>query len=101
MNFRETAEQALTREIHEELNIDIISTSYFCSIPNTYKFSGLEYHTLDLFFLCRAKSLENIAPNEEIMEILYRKPEEIDPMEMGFISMQKLIEKIKSEGIES
>ncbi|MDP4206629.1 MAG: NUDIX domain-containing protein, partial [Bacteroidota bacterium] len=49
----ETAEEALFREIREELGSEIIEFSYFCSFPNEYPYSGLTYYTLDLAFICK------------------------------------------------
>lgn len=47
----ETAEQALEREVREELGVEIGSYKYFCSFPNVYPFEGLHYHVLDLFYI--------------------------------------------------
>lgn len=47
----ETAEQALEREVKEELGVQIDSYEYFCSFPNIYTFEGLHYHVLDLFYV--------------------------------------------------
>jgi len=50
----ENAEQGIVREIKEEtgLIIDVKDVSYLFSIPNVYHYSGMDIHTLDLFFLC-------------------------------------------------
>ncbi len=53
VDYGETAEQALARELKEELNLDVetASPTYFCSFPNTYPYRGIVYQTLDFFFL--------------------------------------------------
>ena len=50
----ETAEQGMVREILEEtgLRINVDSVEYLFSIPNIYRYSGMDIHTLDLFFRC-------------------------------------------------
>ena len=50
----ETAEQGMVREILEEtgLKINVDSVEYLFSIPNIYRYSGMDIHTLDLFFRC-------------------------------------------------
>lgn len=50
----ENAEQGMVREIFEEtgLHISADSVEYLFSIPNVYRYSGMDIHTLDLFFLC-------------------------------------------------
>lgn len=48
----ETAEQGVIREVREETGLEVTSCKYLFSLPNVYFYSGLEIHTLDLFFLC-------------------------------------------------
>ena len=51
----ENAEQGMVREIFEETGLQISpeSVTYLYSVPNVYHYSGMDIHTLDLFFLCR------------------------------------------------
>ncbi|MFP4164400.1 MAG: NUDIX hydrolase [Chitinispirillaceae bacterium] len=95
VGFNENAETALSREIKEELDLTLNQMKYFCSIPNTYEFSGLLYHTLDLFFLCRNAALDTLSHNEEIMEVVFRHPRDIELKELGFSSMQILFSRIQ------
>lgn len=50
----ETAEEGMVREILEEtgLKIGVDKIDYLFSIPNIYHYSGMDIHTLDLFFRC-------------------------------------------------
>jgi hypothetical protein len=67
-------------------------TGYYRSIPNTYMYRDILYHTLDLFFTCRTgKDLSSISHNDEITEILFRFPKEISEDEIAFDSMKNLI----------
>lgn len=43
VDYDESLEQALTRELKEELNIAISQWQYFCSQPNTYKYKDITY----------------------------------------------------------
>ena len=56
----ETAEQGMVREILEEtgLHLSADNVKYLFSIPNVYHYSGMDIHTLDLFFLCRIEEEE-------------------------------------------
>ncbi|MDZ7774365.1 MAG: NUDIX domain-containing protein [Bacteroidales bacterium] len=58
VDIGETAEQALEREISEELNIHLFDYTYFMSQPNTYTYNRLTYFTLDLAFICKAASFK-------------------------------------------
>ena len=51
----ETAEQAVVREVNEELNVSVVASEYLFSLPNKYEYSGWTIPTLDLFFLCKIK----------------------------------------------
>lgn len=57
VNHDESLEQALTREIDEELSIAVAVKDwrYLFSYPNRYEYSGILYYTSDAFFL---KALE-------------------------------------------
>lgn len=49
----ETAEEGIAREIEEETGLKVASTEYLFSLPNIYMYSGVEIHTLDMFFHCK------------------------------------------------
>ena len=48
----ETAEQGIIREIQEETGIGVKEVCYLFSLPNIYRYSGMDIHTLDMFFIC-------------------------------------------------
>ena len=50
---KESAEEALKREIKEELKIDIEKPEYFCSFPNIYEYKNVVYNVCDLFFFSK------------------------------------------------
>lgn len=50
----ESGEQGIIREIKEETGLDIKEVNYLFSIPNIYRYSGMDIHTLDMFYLCHA-----------------------------------------------
>ena len=52
----ETLEEAMRREIREETGIEVESMEYQFSIPNIYRYSGIDIHTLDAFYFCPVKS---------------------------------------------
>lgn len=58
----ESAEQALVREIDEELSLRVTSFSYLASFPNTYAYGGVVVPVTDLFFMSEVASLDNIVP---------------------------------------
>lgn len=92
----ESAEQALIREIKEELNIKIESLKYLCSAPNNYRYKGIDYSTCDIFFIITLSSdIFTIEPSE-IAGYKWLKPEELIPGEFAFKSMWNAIEQYKN-----
>jgi NADH pyrophosphatase NudC (nudix superfamily) len=94
----ETLEQALSREINEELGVDITNWQYFCSQPNIYRPNNIEYRTLDSVFLSEQKNSLNFTLQEtEISKICWISPEQIDLEKIAFPSTKAAL-KIYLEG---
>ena len=95
----ETAEQAAIREIQEELGIGIHSLRYFCSFPNEYVFSEFLVFTLDLAFLAKTESLNQMVAMDDISSFEFIKPQDVDLEELPSISMKNILkELIQREG---
>lgn len=91
----ETAEEGVAREVAEETGLVVKETRYLFSLPNKYIYSGFEEHTMDLFFLCKTNSTE-LAPDDDVEELLWIPVEDIVPEEFGLQSIRKGIEKLRS-----
>ncbi len=74
----EGAEQALLREIKEELNLEVDHYRFLASYPNEYVFGGLSVYTADLAFECRVSSFEGISWGDDISGYLFIAPEVLD-----------------------
>ncbi len=57
VDVREGAEQALHREVQEELGLTVTDLRYLCSAPNHYAYHGLHYHVCDIFYTCHTDDL--------------------------------------------
>jgi ADP-ribose pyrophosphatase YjhB (NUDIX family) len=88
----ETAEQGLRRELGEELNLRPANLRYLCSLPNRYPWGGIEYRSLDLFFVARLESLTDLRPSSEIAAVELISPESINFQEMAFESIRRGLE---------
>ena len=91
VDAHETAEEALAREIREELNLEITGLRYQFSVPNIYDYAGVRYHTLDMAFECSVRDLTMLRPSDEVAEILFLHPEELDANAFGLKSMREVI----------
>lgn len=88
---RESAEQALAREIREELKLELELCTYLGSFPNRYVFSGLTYHTLDLAFGCRVRDLSWLTPGDDAEACLFMAPADIDLADIGLESIRAIV----------
>lgn len=91
----ETAEQALEREVKEELGVEIASYEYFCSFPNIYPFEGVHYHVLDLFYVVDVEktSLERMTVGHEIARCSWLDVVSLPFEEFGFASTRNALKR--------
>lgn len=92
IDFYETAEDALRREIREELNLEIAAERFLCSQPNQYLYRGVLYHTIDFFFLCRALDWDAMKFEDVIRDARLLRLDEVDVREIGFESIRRGVE---------
>jgi len=91
VDFGETAETALRREVLEEVGLEIGGVRYLCSAVNDYEFKDVTYPVLDLYFTARveagvARALDDVASIKWLM------PGEIALDEIAFPSMRQAVE---------
>ncbi len=87
----ETLENALKRELEEELGLKIISHEYLGSAPNEYIFSEFTVFTLDLFFKVIPESIEGLIPMDDILGYRFYKKEEINFDDIPAPSIKKFV----------
>ena len=87
----ESAEEAIKREIKEELNLEIAITNYLISFPNEYVYSGYSVFTTDIGFACQVKSFENIKVADDIAGYQFFAPKEIDFNKISSNSIRKIL----------
>ncbi len=87
----DTAEEALRREVREEVGLEVTTMRYLGSWPNTYKYGGVRYRTLDLGFACEAAEAQRARPMEsEVERVLLLPPEEVDLERFAFASVGRI-----------
>jgi len=93
----ETMEQSLTREMKEELKIDIAHWEYLMSYPDTYEYQGIVYDTI--CFLCKASLAPNIKiiPTDDVASAQFFNPKNFPYEMMAFAGMKKALKKIYAE----
>jgi len=89
----ETAEEALKREISEELQSEVENAGYLFSLPNEYEYCDLLVPTLDLFFSCKLTNETSLVPSDDVEECFFVPLSEIQPELFGLKSVKRAIEK--------
>ena len=92
----EPAEQALARELKEELGMEVEHMEYFASAPNEYVYSGFSVFTLDLAFVVKPKTLNGLKPMDDISGFEFVLPEKVDFADIPAKSMQYFLKEIIS-----
>lgn len=93
VDIKERAEDAVKREIKEELNVDVTEMKYFCSYPNSYYFKGTQYYPLDLFFIAKTdQNHSSVNLNEEFSEGRFFNLKEIPFEELAFESQKRALD---------
>jgi mutator protein MutT len=91
VDFGETAEAALRREVREEVNLELASMEFVASANNDYDFAGITYPVLDLYFVARPSSTRGIAALDGVESYCWIKPAEIQLDDIAFPSMRQAL----------
>ena len=87
----ETAEEALIREIKEELNLETDCVKYLFSVPNKYEYSGFTVPTLDLFYEVQIQNFSKLEATDDVLEAMFVPFDKIDIESFGLPSIKKAV----------
>jgi len=92
IDLGETAEDAVKREIFEELNLKVNRTEFVGTFTNRYLYSGIEYQTLDLVYNCFVESFEELKAADDVSGVVFSYPAAVKPEEIGLESIRKIVD---------
>ncbi len=92
----ENAEEALSRELYEELRLNNLSFTYLGSSSNSYEYKGIVYPICDMIFTSAIESMPTWFQTSEISDIMLKNLNEIEHNELSFRSVKKAITLIKN-----
>jgi NAD+ diphosphatase len=78
IDHHETAEEAVKRELNEELGLKVTQLNYLFSAPNEYEFSDFKVFTLDMAFRVQVESTENLSAMDDILAYRFYSEEELN-----------------------
>lgn len=91
----ETAEEGVAREVLEETGLKVTATEYLFTIPNIYNYSGMELHTMDMFFKCEVEECNATVADDEVEKLQWIDIKELKSEDFGLQSIRQSIEKFK------
>lgn len=91
VDLGETAENAVIREVFEELNLEITEMNFVGTFTNKYVYGGLEYQTLDLVFDCNVNSFTTIKAADDVSGYVFKNPTTVSPDEIGLDSIREIV----------
>ena len=91
VDIGETAEEALQREIMEELRLEVIRMDYFMSAPNIYNYRDVVYHTLDLAFQVKVHGFKPLQSADDVAGTIFIQPDNIDLRKIGLSSIREIV----------
>ncbi|MBN1845734.1 MAG: NUDIX hydrolase [Sedimentisphaerales bacterium] len=91
IEHEETAEDALVREVREELNISITDLRFFGTFPNRYPYKGIVYPVLDCVFTARVGQWDSLEPQDDVKDVIFVPPDQVDLSRIAFASTRQAI----------
>jgi ADP-ribose pyrophosphatase YjhB (NUDIX family) len=84
----ESAEEALAREIREEVGLELRGVRYSSSHANEYDYDGVRYHTVDLFFVATVDDPDEAKALDAVEALVWMDPLTMPLAEVAFESMR-------------
>jgi ADP-ribose pyrophosphatase YjhB (NUDIX family) len=87
----ESGEEGIIREIKEETGLDVKDVRYLFSIPNIYRYSGMDIHTLDMFYVCHVEDDVTIKAADDAAACFWIPIREIYVERFGLRSIRQAV----------
>ena len=91
VDLGESAEEAVRRELREEVGLELSEVAFLCSRPNEYPYKDVTYPVLDLFFTARAVASAMARALDDVESLAWLEPERVAPEEIAFPSMREAL----------
>lgn len=91
LDYGETAEGGLRREVREEVGLEVEGVRFLASVPNRYDYKGVTYPVVDLIFTAVAVAPETARSLDGVAGVEWHRPADVDPDELAFPSMRETV----------
>jgi NAD+ diphosphatase len=92
----ENAEEALVREVREEVGLRVRGLRYLASFANRYLFAGVTYHTLDLFYTGEVDEPDRAVALDAVAAVEWLDPATVALEEIAFDSMRAALTRLRA-----
>ena len=87
----ETVEESVVREVREETSLVVTSARYLFSLPNIYRYSDFDVHTLDMFFACEVEDESKLEAADDAAECMWMPLSDIHTEQFGLRSVRQAL----------
>jgi mutator protein MutT len=101
IDFGESAEDGMRREVREEVGIEVDRVRFLVSFPNLYHYREVAYPVVDLYFAADAVNPEDAKPLDAVAGIEWRLPADIPDAEVAFDSMRVALALVRNGAISA
>lgn len=89
VDFGESLEEALRREVLEELNLSLSKLEYISSAANDYFYNGVLYKTTDACFMAEVSEVSQLKAADDLAGYRLVSPAELNPQTLAFPSSRR------------
>jgi mutator protein MutT len=87
----ESLEQALRREVQEEIGLELPDVEYLASYPHSYQDGDVRIPTCDAVFLCRVPERPDVRALDEVSEVRWIAAADIALEDIAFPSLRAAV----------
>jgi len=98
IDYDETAEAGLRREIREEIGLEVGSMDYLCSEVNRYRYLDIDYPVVDLFFTAAVPADARPQKLDGVDDLCWVRPEELLLEDLAFPSIRAAFRRLEARG---
>jgi ADP-ribose pyrophosphatase YjhB (NUDIX family) len=88
VDFGESAEEGMRREMREEVGLELTNVRFVASHPNLYLYRDVTYPVCDLYFAADAVAPADARPLDAVVSVEWRDLADIPDSEIAFESMR-------------
>jgi ADP-ribose pyrophosphatase YjhB (NUDIX family) len=92
VDLDETAEDALMREVREEVGLEVSAMRFWKTFANRYVYGGVLYFTTDLVYVCKVKDFSALHAADDAQSCLFLPKPQINIAHIGLMSIKNVVQ---------